>query len=325
MSSTELSMIITNFCLKLIYLVLISFPLAVQAPTLVYNLKYRRALALGLHTDLHTNKNHLITSALPIVAKSSKHIVDRERDIDVSSSTLATGAVFNFKFFHLPSWWLELTTAVATERLRDIGTFRADQSRTGLDDIVFTSGFNLYPGDRWQIVLYGMGGIPTHRSVTVEQRHNFLVGTRFFSWGIGSEFSYAFIKEPDKSLIGVFQNRFVHLFSRKLVPILPADATLNPGNFSDLLCAIQWRRKTNFVQFGYDLTMFTNHNITSPIEIENRPNIFRNSFYVLLNRAYKKFLFMPVPIVLGMGSSVAFAKQYHVRNFAVWLSLIGIF
>lgn len=151
---------IKNVRLQYICFILISLPLAIQATTLVYNLKFRRAFDLGQYASIGLKKNHIIASSLPIINQSSKHVVTIRDNVDVCNSTLTVGSIFNFKYFHRPNWWLELTTAVAKEKLEDKGTHVAKESRTGLDDIVFTGGYNMYPTEKVQVVLYGLGGIP---------------------------------------------------------------------------------------------------------------------------------------------------------------------
>lgn len=244
--------------------------------------------------------------------------------MDVCNSTLTVGSIFNFKYFHRPNWWLELTTAVAKEKLEDKGTHVAKESRTGLDDIVFTGGYNMYPTEKVQVVLYGLGGIPVKKCVTPAQAYSFLLGSRFYSLGVGSELSYAFLKSPKKSIIGTFQNRFLHFFSRSLFPILPPTATINPGNVTDLLFALQLRKKMTFVQIGYDLTMFTNQSVTNVPIMRSSPNIYRNSFYCFLNHV-AKFSLTKVPLVFGIGGSVAFAKQYDIKNSAIFGNITAVF
>ncbi|MCL4380448.1 hypothetical protein M1466_03115 [Candidatus Dependentiae bacterium] len=297
---------------------------AVHAITLVYNLKFRRAFDTRHYDVSLQKKNHYIVSVLPIVNKASRHVVDPQQGVDVCNSTLLGGSILNIKYFHTPSWWVEMTTAVAQEKLQDRGTHVAQESRTGLDDIVFTGGYNFYPNKRLQIVLYGLGGIPIQKAVTPAQQYAFLVGSRFYSLGLGSEFSYAFLQSKERSIVGIVQNRFIHFFSRNLVPILPPTATINPGNLTDILVAVQFRKKMTFLQVGYDLTIFTDQSITNNALRQGSPNIYRNSFYCFLNHVVQRSL-KHTPLIVGVGSSYAFANQSAIKNFAAWLNVTAIF
>jgi hypothetical protein len=296
----------------------------VDAVTLPLNIKVRRVFGIASHL-LEERGPLLIGSAVPIVYERKRHIVDTVKQIDIKDKHCVVGSLFNLRYVPSKKWWLEFTTAFEKETVCERGTTNLHDSRTALDDIVFSGGYNFFPSDEAQCTLYGIGSIPTKKSVTIQETFDTLVGTRFYSLGAGAEYSYGFINTPEHSLTGIIQARFLHFFSRHWFPILPRDAKIQPGNATDLLISGQYRWGLSIFEMGYNPTFFTNQAVLLKTGEILGPNFVRNSAYATLSHAWKDFPGLHRPTLLGTGLSIARSKRFDAKFVTWWVNFTTLF
>lgn len=295
--------------------------------SLVYNMKIRRAFFAVVPEILlqSKKKSRLIATAVPVIYKRDRHFVDKDLKLDICEKRFTSGSLFNFRYIYDRTWWIEGATGLEREHVKTRGTKNFDICRTGFDDIVFAGGYNIYPTKESQVVIYGLAGFPTRRKVNILEAQDPLVGTRFFGIGVGSEFSYSFINAKKQSLVGIFQNRFIHFFNRRFFPILPCDAKIQPGNVSDLLFTLQYRYKKNLFETGYNPSFFTNRAVilnTGEVEVKS---FVRNSGYFTYSRLFKSLPIIHKPGLIGVGLSVASSKLYETKILSSWLNFTAVF
>ncbi len=206
---------------------------------MVYNLKVRRVFNIA--PLLERMKSRWPVTAVPIFFTRSRHIVEERTDLDTCEKRRAGGSLFNVRYVASKHWWAEATTGIAKDHGKFSGTDTFHASRVGLDDIVVSGGYRHFICKKGQAVVYGLAGFPTRRKVELSDRHGPLVGSRVYNVGFGLEGSYSFISELKRSCAAIVQSRFIHGFNRSWFPILPKDAKIQPGNFTDLLFTLQFR------------------------------------------------------------------------------------
>lgn len=313
---------------KIIFLILgicqTSFPI-----TLVYSMKIRRAFAQARQLLGKEKRAIWALSALPIAYSRTRHFSQKAPHVNIREKRLVLGSIFNVRCIPSDASWFELTTAVENEQAKAKGVSNSPvlqpicHSRTGLDDIVISGGYNLYPTEKVQLVFYAIAGFPTHTKISVKDSLGTFVGTRFFSVGAGSEFSYSFINSLTRSLVGIFQNRYIHYFSRSWSPVLPCCSTIQPGDLVDLLFAIKFREKREMFETGYNPTFFFNQSVKTPVAGKVRSEDFvRNGGYVTYAHLFDH---LKHPVILGAGFSFNKAKVLDSRIFSGWLNFTIIF
>lgn len=290
----------------------------INSITLVYSLKIRRQFSLA--SEGKQKESKYVTTALPIIDKFEWHVVDENFATDVCEKRLIGGSVFNFRYVSAKSWWLEATTGFEKETVKSKGTAIFDKSRTGFDDIVLSVGYNMFPAKNMQFVLYGIGGVPTRKEVTIFDAEDTLVGTRFYSVGAGAEFSYSIINTLPESLIVIFQGRFLHFFDRKWFPILPPDAKIQPGNVSDLLVVLQYRKNKNIFEVGYNPTFYANEAYLLDTGKINIPDYTRQSIYTSFSHLYEEFPIINKPGLIGAGFNIGWSKRYSIKILSFWVN-----
>lgn len=293
--------------------------------TLVYNMRIRRAFGLSNIIEDGKDESHVLLSVVPIVYTRDRHIVDDTLKLDICEKRISGGALLNARYIPSQKWWLEATTGIEKEHVKSEGTSCIRASRTGFDDIIISGGRNFFLTDNMQFVLYGIGGIPTKRSVGPDEAQDTLVGTRLFSVGLGAEISQAFINSLKRSLTGIFQVRFIHFFNRRWYPILPCDAKIQPGNVTDLLFTVQYRERKNVFEVGYNPTIFTNQAVllkTGPIRSDTA---VRQAVYGSYGRLFRQLPLTHHPGFLGAGISIARAKRFDTKIFTGWLNVSVLF
>jgi hypothetical protein len=297
--------------------------------TLVYNMKIRRAFAQARQLLGKDKRAIWVLSVLPIAYSRSRYFCQDAPLVNIREKRLVLGAIFNVRCIPSDLSWFELTTALENERSQAKGVSDSpvlpliSASYTGLDDLVISGGFNLYPTKKVQLVFYGIAGFPTHTKISVKDSLGTFVGTRFFSVGAGSEFSYSFINSLMRSLVGIFQNRYIHYFSRNWSPVLPCCSTIQPGDLVDLLFAVKFREKRDLFETGYNPTFFFNQSVKTPVTGKVRSEDFvRNGGYVTYAHLFDH---LKHPVILGAGFSFNKAKVLDSRIFAGWLNFTIIF
>ncbi|MEX0940195.1 MAG: hypothetical protein WDZ41_02455 [Candidatus Babeliales bacterium] len=297
-----------------------------DAITLVYNMRIRRTFAPANIVEKMNIKGPLwAASVVPIIQKQDNSIIDSVSNININQKRLSVGSLFNIRFIPSRSFWLEATTGIENERAKAKGIPTFSISRTGFDDVVVTGGFNKFLTKDTQGVLYGLVGSPTRRKVEPFENFGTLVGTRFFGVGVGSEISYSIINSLKKSLGIIFQNRFIHFFSRNFQPILPADARVQPGNVTDLLGAIQYRKRRTIIEAGYNPTFFTNQAIIFSTQTIKTPGFVRHNAYARINLVSKHILSLKKPFIFGAGFSIGRSKRFDAKIYSVWLNITSVF
>ena len=320
--------------LNLFIYICLFYTSCLQSVTLVYNMKIRRIFNLAAHLNKEA-KSRLVFSTVPIFYRRTREITDAgllkpvqanplTESINLFEKTNSGGALLNLRYVS-GSAWVEFTTGIERETLTASGNTPINAARTGFDDIIFSGGYNFNMGNNAQIVLYGLAGFPTNRKVTLNERFNSLVGTKFFSLGFGTEFSYAFVNSLKKSLIFIFQTRLLHFFNRSWFPVLPQNAEIQPGNSIDLLFTLNYRHKKNIFEIGYNPTFLTNSGINlSSTEIRAK-TLIRNSFYFSFTHFLKNLPIINKPFVFGSGFSFATAQEFNTKAFAWWLNFTLVF
>ncbi|MDR3647156.1 MAG: hypothetical protein P4L22_06455 [Candidatus Babeliales bacterium] len=309
---------------KLLFLIIALSAAQINAVSVVYNMKIRRLFTLGAQV-LNPGKSKLIGSVVPIFYKRDRHIVQVDAGVDAYEKSLTGGAILNLRFVAKKKWWLEGTTGIEKESLKSCGTLNFKTSRTGIDDIILSGGYNFLLNDKSQFVLYGLAGFPTRTDVTALERFNTLVGTRFFGLGVGTELSYAPINTLERSLVGITQFRFVHFFDRKWFPILPRNAKIQPGNITDILLTLQCREKLNVFEMGYNPTFFTNQAVVLATEKINADTFIRQSGYFTYMRLFKQLPGIALPGLIGCGLSISKTEQFDTRAVSIFLNFSALF
>jgi len=306
--------------------------------SLVYNLKTRRifffggSAAAGALSPLAKKKSIWLLSIIPIVYKRKRHIVTDILDrnlhvipIDVFEKRVIRGSIFNLRYIYKRSFWFEVTTGAEKERAISCGTINSDITRKGVDDIVVSTGYNIFPNKDTQFTPYIIGGVPVNRSLTSEELFDTFVGTRFYGLGAGGEFAYSFVNSLKTTFAGLLQLRSIHFFPKKWTPVLPCSATLNPGNVTDFLIAAQYRKKKTLVEVGFDSTFFTNQAIWLKTGSLETDKFVRQSFYANFGHLFTKFPFIPKPVLLGAGFYVAELKRFDTKISSFWVNFTVIF
>ena len=292
----------------------------VSAVTLVYNLRVRRIF--NVPEVLERIQSRTIFSVVPIFFHRTSDI-ERTAGGIVCETRNAGGALLNLRYVPSQHGWVEITTGIEA----DSGTFRGvdpfNASRTGVDDVVFSGGYRHFI-DNWQLVAYGLVGLPTRRSVTLCDRYGPLVGSRFYNIGIGVEVSYSFISELKRSVAAVGQVRVIHGFNRRWFPILPKEDTIQPGNGTDLFVSLQWREKRTVFEAGYDATVFSNQAIIKPTIKLTTDTFVRHSWFARVAHGFKQGLF-DKPTVIGTGFNVNTAKRFNAKAFVLWVYATQLF
>lgn len=299
-------------------------PTEVNAITLVYNMKIRSIFTLGLEA-VRTRKSAVVASAVPIVFTRKGDALSTVLNLNARENRVLFGSLVNVRYIPSRSWWLEATTGFEKEILKVRGTPDFAASRIGVDDIVLSGGYNIFPHKRVQCVFYGLTGFPTRRKVTLEDIQGPLVGTRFFAAGVGSEVSYIFVRKPKTSLVGIFQNRFLHFFERKWEPILPPGGRIEPGNLTDLLFAIKYRIKKLVFDVGYNPTFFTNQALSVPGRTFKDSGFVRHGIFASFVYLCKKCPIIDRLLVIGAGFLHNRTKKFNNQTFSYWLQATTVF
>ena len=304
-----------------LYLIL-HIPLSTAYP-LVYNMRIRRAFHVPFALK---KKSFTLLSALPIYFARRSHIVTETPEVDNHEYRNVEGALFNVRYLPSLNWWVELTTGLEYDQSTFTGSDAFSASRTGFDDFLFTGGYRHFIGDRTQLVFYGLAGLPAGRTVRKDDRYGPLVGSRFYGAGFGTEASYAFIEDKEKTLSGIIQQRFVHFFSRHWFPVLPPCDIIQPGNFTDLLVTLQYRKNVTAYEAGIDFTFFTNQAVITPTATVTTNNFTRYAGYLNVMHLIRSTMQEDrKPIVIGGGLNVSGTKVFHAKTYSVWLGVTVVF
>lgn len=297
------------------------------AVTMVYNLKVRRVFNVA--PLLERMKKRWLVSAVPIIFSRKSHIIDERTAVDVHERRTAGGSLFNLRYVPSKHWWAEATTGIEVDHGsytkpgvsthgRYTGSDDFRDYKVGLDDIVISGGYRHFFCKKWQLVGYGLVGIPTRRRVDLSDRYGPLVGTRIYNIGCGIEGSYSFINELKRSCAAIVQSRFIHGFNRRWFPILPSDAKIQPGNFTDVLFSLQYRERRTIVEAGYDLTVFSNQALLLATEKVVANTFLRHSGYMTISHAVLEGPFCK-PFVFGAGLNVSSSKKFNARTVTGWV------
>ena len=260
----------------------------------------------------------LLVSAVPIYFRRTSAINDERLSINVKETRNAGGSLFNLRLAATKHWFAEVTTGLETDSARFAGTTQLYASRTGFDDVVFEAGYRHFFGQNIQCILYALGGIPTRRKVTLDDRFGPLVGTRFYNIGLGFEGSYSLISELEHSLSTILQTRFIHAFDRRWTPVLPPEATIKPGNFTDILFLVQYRKKRTVFETGYDATIFSQQGTNLPDEKIRIPTFGRHSWFASVKHGIFQ-TWIGKLFVFGAGLNVSKTKRFDAKTVSAWV------
>jgi hypothetical protein len=288
-----------------------------HAVTLVYNLKIRQIFKVP--AVLERLKNRKLLTLVPVFFARNSHIVlNAPVTVDVCEKRRAGGSLINFRYVYDKHWWIEATTGLETDHGTYVGSDPLKASRTGFDDIVIEAGYRYFWGDRVQLVGYGLVGIPTRRKITRCDRFGPLVGTRLYGLGCGFEQSYSFINESDRTLSFILQERFIHEFNRNWFPILPEGSKIQPGNFTDVLVCLEYRKKTTIFEIDYNPTIFTHQAVILPTQTIKTDTFVRHSGSLVISHGWFDGLFSK-PTVLGAGCTVSTMKHFDSKTATAWI------
>lgn len=312
------------FYLILLFIFLVPSTL-IHCTTVVYSLKTRRSFTLGTEQAIKQRKRTRIFTAAPNYYHRTRHIIEEDLGVDLCEKDRSAGVIFNLKSTISKKVWLEATTAIQNEKIELTGSSCIKKSRTALDDIVLSAGRNFFLNDKTQLVIYGLAGIPATQKITNQETYNTLVGTRFFSLGIGGELSQGFVETLKKSVIGLLQGRFVHFFNRKWDPILPVGSYVQPGNVTDLLVAMQFRYKRDLFELGYNPTFFTNQAVILLDRKVESKNFVRQSVYIDYAHIFGNPLENKKPFILGASFSTNWSDRFDTRIYSAAVLLSWVF
>jgi hypothetical protein len=308
------------------FLLIICIFQQVDAITLVYSMRIRRLFEIGAQVAEQEQKPSWSISAVPILQVRNRRIVDEDFDINAVEDNKIGGSIFNLRYRHSRRWWFEATTGLEKERMAIRGTPNFVVCRSGFDDVVLAGGCNIYPTEHLQYVLYGITGFPTERDFTSREFSNTLIGTRFFSIGAGAEASYHLIHDSTRILTGIIQARFLHFFSRSWFPILPCGSRVEPGNVTDLLFSLQYRKGKETLEMGYNPTFFTNEAAILPNGTKlEADNFVRNYLYINFSHICSKENISENPLIVGIGGNVGWSKEFNTTIFTCWLQFTKSF
>lgn len=302
---------------RYLFVVLLFCVQPLYAVTLVYNLRVRRTFSAPQVLE-HLKKPRTIFSLVPIYFSRASHITEERTMLDTCETRRAGGSLLNMRYVPSKYWWLEVTTGIETDQAQYKGTDTFNASRSGFDDIVGSGGYRFFFGKHCQVVGYGLVGLPTTRKITRCDRLGPLLGTRVYNLGFGFEGSYSFIDEIKTSLSCIAQYRLIHGFNRDWFPILPEGSTIQPGNVSDVLLTIQYRKRRTLVEGGYNATIFTNQAAIVPTlgKIKTDPFV-RNGGYISISHGWFK-AFFDKPFICGVGCNFNHTKRFDAKTTTVW-------
>lgn len=307
----------------LVWLFLAIHVAPIHAYPLVYNMRIRRAFHVPFELR---KKSFTLLSALPVYFGRRSHIVTETPAVDVHEYRNIVGALFNVRYLPSLNWWAECTTGLENDHSTFTGSDPFCASRTGFDDFLFTGGYRHFIGDRTQLIFYGLAGLPAGRTVKKDDRYGPLVGSRFYGAGFGTEASYSFIEEKDQTLSGIIQQRFVHFFSRHWNPVLPPCDIIEPGNFTDILVTLQYRKNVTAYEAGFNPTFFTNQAVITPTATVTSPNFTRYAGYInVLHLIRSTIAQHRKPIVMSGGLNVSGTQMFHAKTYSVWLGVTVVF
>lgn len=294
--------------------------------SLVYNLKIRRVFSgFGTLISHGVQLKHPVwlASAVPIFYHRTGHFINERFGTNICEKRLGGGAIFNVRYIPSRSWWAEVTTAVEKETVHTRGTANFCASRTGLDDIVFSAGYNTFPSEESQVTIYGLAGFPTRTRVTAQEAQDRLVGTRFYGLGGGLEGSYSFINTQEKMLAGILQVRTIYFFPRCWEPIIPG--RIHPGFLTDLLLSLRYRTGRTAFETGYNPTFYTGQALILPTEtIRSRPAVRHGCFASVMHLS-KRLKFFDKPVAVGTGIIVSRLGRFDATAVSWWGNITVIF
>lgn len=293
-----------------------------DAVTLVYNLKVRRMFALQF--VLTKMKPRIVWSTIPILFARKSHNVNTQTNVDVHEKRKAGGALFNIRYVPSKKWWVELSTGLETDQVHVTGSDSLHASRFGADDVLLSGGYRHFLSKKGQLAGYGLVGVPVKRTLSLKDRHGPLVGTRIHSLGLGAEGSYRFYGHPYHSCTAILQGRFIHGFNRSWFPILPRGSTIQPGNRTDVLFALQFREQKTVYEAGYNATLFSNQARHLPTTTTKIDNFVRHSGYASVLHAVSKGFFNK-PLVVGAGFNIGHITKPHVNTVTFWVNISLVF
>lgn len=317
-------------CLSFSLVVLFCMYHQVAATSLIYNMKIRRVFrtndAVTIAKVLGKESASIwLASGVPIFAQRNRHIVDQAKEIDVCQKSTAGGVIFNMRHVSEKAWWAEITTAVEREQSHERGTVVRDCARTGMDDIVMAAGYNFFPSQTTQVVLYGIGGVPTRLALNAYEQFDTLVGTRFFSVGGGMELSNSFISGLKQSLTAIAQVRCIHFFNRYWHPVLPRGSKIQPGNVTDFLLSMQYRKKRTVFEIGYNVTFFNNQAVLLSSGPVKSDMFLRQSGYFSIAHLCKKVRIFDKALLVGAGCAFSRAQKFDTQSASCWANVSVIF
>lgn len=300
------------------------FAHSLSATTLVYNLKIRRVFS-GLSMLLEKRDKALwIATAVPISYTRKTHFVNKRFLTDLHDKRSGFGSVFNLRYVPTPAWWLEATTAVQKETSKTTGTSTEYACRSAFDDVVISGGYNSFLSERTQLSWYGLAGFPTTTDVSLVERNERLVGTRFFAVGGGFEGSYSFIMSQQKTLVGILQLRAIHFFTREWETLFGPGSKIQPGQTIDLLLSLRYRYGFTSFEAGYNPTFFIHQALLLPTETIDTPTTVRQGGYANLMHL-TSFTLNNHPVAVGTGFLVNTVKRLEARSFSWWVNVTIIF
>ena len=231
----------------------------------------------------------------------------------------AEGALFDVRY-HSGKFWIQGMTAVSSERIRFLDNTLPNRkfSRTGIDDIILVSGYNFLPHKKTQIIGYLQAGFPTKKFGVILEDFPSLIGTGLFSFGPGLELSYALFEDNKQTLGVACQARLLHFF-KSSIKARPSER-LHPGNETDALWSLHYRRWEHHIDVGYVITAYTNSFINTKQERRKLSSLNENNVYI-------SYMYQPenLPIVLGSGVWDSFAREGKLNSLFGWIFFSLVF
>ncbi|MGB8467623.1 MAG: hypothetical protein WCE21_01340 [Candidatus Babeliales bacterium] len=262
-------------------------------------------------------------TAFPTLYQSFRHLTVGmfNNPIDVQNNRSLFGSMLNFCYHdNKRNWWGEISVAPEKEFVSLKGTTSLSSSHFGLDDSLFTIGYDYYPCQDIEILPYLTGGIPGTRRISLRDIFEPLVGTRCYALAQGVELVANLLRWEKSKCDFIFQERLAHFFKRKYAPLLPEDAKFARGNQTDFLFTVQYGTSKHFLEIGYNPTFYTNQEVIVPFTptIKSPGYITHSPYFIYLYTA-ERLPLLNCSGSIGLSGWIVFANNPTFWANGLWL------
>ncbi|MGO9387805.1 MAG: hypothetical protein ACLPWD_07145 [Methanobacterium sp.] len=231
--------------------------------SIVYNLRVTETTKRSIFEQLKIKPNIAIGTAFDQF---------RKRDF-LSFRENLSGAMFTYVYMPC-SFYFKVDWALGNDVQ---WTKHSSQSKTQLDDILFSSGYGFQATKKTNMTVSALLGVPTHKDRSLMEAQ---FGTGHL--GLGGQLDGAYKYAEKLSLR--FAARGIHFFKRTTkIPLadLEEQFIFALGNLTDLLISNHLKYNKHNAEIGYNASFLTNAHLT-PNEpaISNQIDYIRSDFYI---------------------------------------------